>query len=115
MNAITHVADADSFESLVPLTKGRVLLDFTAERCAPCRALLPIVTRVAASTPSLRVVSIDVDAAPDLAIRFGVRGIPTLVVLEGGREVARHLGSTSESRVRALVGEVADEGVASRL
>jgi thioredoxin 1 len=95
--------DEQSFEPAVRGAPGRVLLDFTAERCAPCRALLPIVTRIAESDRALRVLKIDVDASPALATRFGIRGIPTLVVLDGGREVRRHLGSASEARVRELV------------
>jgi thioredoxin 1 len=95
--------DETSFDATLRAAGGRVLLDFTAERCAPCRALLPIVTRIAESSSALRVLKIDVDDSPALAIRFGIRGIPTLVVLEGGQEVARSVGSASEARVRALV------------
>jgi thioredoxin 1 len=97
--------DDQSFEPAVHGGPSRVLLDFTAERCAPCRALLPIVTRVAESSGDrLRVLKVDVDESPALAIRFGIRGIPTLVVLDDGRETGRLVGSATEARVRALIG-----------
>jgi thioredoxin 1 len=113
-NEILH-ADEHTFEATVRAAGPRVLLDFTAERCAPCRALLPVVKRVlSTSEGAFGVVAIDVDASPALAVRFRVRGIPTMVMLEDGKEVARHLGSANEGRVRALVQREGAESAAAR-
>ena len=93
-----------NFESLVLGATGKVLLDFTAAWCGPCKAQTPILERIADAASDVLVGSIDVDECPELAARFGVRGMPTLVLVEGGRETGRRLGLTPEAGVRALLG-----------
>jgi thioredoxin 1 len=93
-----------NFDSTVLESAGPVLVDFTAAWCAPCRALSPIVERVADAAPEgLIVGSVDADAHPGLAVRYGVRGLPTLIVFAGGKEVGRHLGLTNEAGIRKLL------------
>ena len=92
------------FESVVLRAPGRVLVDFTGNWCPPCRALSPILERVARKMEGqVRVYSVDADACPLLTSQFKIRGLPTLVVFANGREVARRLGMTSEEGVRQLV------------
>ena len=99
-----HELNELNFTSLVLREPGTVLVDFTAQWCPPCRALSPIVARIAVEAAGrVRVGSVDVDANPDLASQYRIRGLPTLVVFQGGREVARRTGLTNENGVRALL------------
>jgi len=93
-----------NFEELVLAAKGPVLVDFTAAWCAPCKAQSKILETLAESTSAVVIGAVDVDECPDLASRFGVRGMPTLLAFRGGKEIGRRLGLTNEAGVRALVG-----------
>jgi thioredoxin 1 len=81
---------------------GTVLVDFTAAWCPPCRALTPILARFASRERQVVVGSVDADAHPHLAARYGVRGLPTVVVFAGGKEIARRVGLTTDDGLRAL-------------
>ena len=97
--------DDDNFDREVLASGEPFLLDFTAAWCGPCKALAPVVEKLAAETTGrLRVGTIDIDAAPEVAQRFGIRGLPTVLVFRGGKETARHVGVTSSSRLRELAG-----------
>ena len=78
---------------------GKVLVDFYAEWCGPCRALAPVVEEIAAERDDITVGKINVDNEQELASRFGVFSIPTLVVLEGGKEVRRIVGSRPKAKL----------------
>jgi thioredoxin 1 len=92
-----------SFDEAVLAAKGTVLVDFTAAWCGPCKAQAAILDKLAGKS-DWRIAKVDVDECPDLAARFAVRGMPTLLVFEDGKEVGRRLGLASEAAVLALVG-----------
>jgi thioredoxin 2 len=80
------------------------LVDLWAEWCGPCRMVSPILERIAHDLAGrLKLVRVDVDAAPAIARRFQVQGIPTLLVLRGKDVVARQTGAASEAALRAWV------------
>jgi thioredoxin 1 len=93
-----------NFEELVLAATGPVLVDFTAAWCGPCKAQSKILDQVADQAAGVVIGTVDVDECPDLAARFGVRGMPTLLLFQGGKETGRRLGLTSEQGIRALVG-----------
>lgn len=82
---------------------GDLLLDVTATWCGPCKALAPIVDRIAdANVGKLRVAKMDLDEARATAIRLGVRGAPTVIAFRDGKEIGRKLGLTSADKLMAL-------------
>ena len=92
------------FDSVIASSTVPVLVDFGAEWCAPCKAQAKILERLAEGSHHFVVATVDIDESPGLAARFGVRGVPTLLAFDAGKEVARRTGLASEPAIRALVG-----------
>jgi thioredoxin len=104
MSSLTHLDDSD-FEKTVSSSSEPVLVDFSATWCGPCRTLEPILEKMASSAAGkFRIVKVDIDDSPETVKRLSVRGAPTLVVFKDGKEVSRHLGVTSEARLREMLG-----------
>jgi thioredoxin 1 len=99
-----HELSEVDFDSMVLQRSGTVLVDFTAAWCPPCKALSPIVARIAEATSGrVFVASVDSDASPHLAAKFKIRGLPTLIVFRDGKEIARRIGLTNEEGIRVLL------------
>jgi thioredoxin 2 len=93
-------ADAQSFDEEIRASVP-VLVDFWAAWCGPCRMVSPILERLAREFAGrMKLVKLDVDAAPQVAARFEVQGIPLLVVLRDGQEVDRLVGAAPEPDLR---------------
>jgi thioredoxin 1 len=101
---LIHDVTAHTFEDAVLRAEVPVLVDFTTAWCGPCKALTPILRRLAAEGgAALKVCAVDGDAEPALVARFGVRGYPTVIAFAGGREVGRNLGLATKERLARLV------------
>lgn len=93
----------ENFEQEVLKSDKKVLIDFYADWCNPCKVLSPIVEEVAKENPDLKVVKIDVDANENLAYKYKTYSIPTLVVIENGEEVNRAVGAMPKEDVLELI------------
>jgi thioredoxin 1 len=94
---------ASDFEQEVENFKGRVLVDFYAEWCGPCKIIAPVVEQISQENEQLKVVKVDADNAQALMTKFGIRGIPTLLLIDNGEIVATKVGAASVTQVREFV------------
>jgi thioredoxin 1 len=100
---VTEVSD-NSFESDVLQSDRPVLVDFWAAWCAPCRMLSPTVDAVAEKyAGSARVVKLNVDDNPTISQRYGIKGIPTLILFKNGKEEERVVGATSKEAISRMI------------
>jgi thioredoxin len=100
-----RVTDQD-LDRVVSGTEVPVLVDFYADWCGPCKVMAPVLDAVAREMAGRALVAkLDTDRNPQAAARFAIRGIPTLVVFRGGREVAREVGAVPKPRLEALVAQ----------
>ena len=96
---IVHVSDA-SFDADVLNADLPVLVDFWAEWCGPCKMIAPVLDEIASEyAGKLKVCKVDVDANPDIPPKFGIRGIPTLILFKGGSAEATKVGALSKSQL----------------
>ncbi len=93
----------DNFEEKVMQAQEKVLLDFWATWCGPCKMIAPYVEQVAQEREDITVGKIDVDRDPELAIRFGITSIPTLLVMENGQVTGQALGYRPKADILKLL------------
>ena len=94
------VASAEDFDELVRAAAAPVLVDFWATWCGPCHAVAPELEKIArALSGQVVVAKVDTDALSDVAGRFAIRSIPTMILFRGGREVQRASGAMSSSAI----------------
>ena len=94
-------ATADTFDEEVR-SSVPVLVDFWAPWCGPCHMVSPVVERLGqAEAGRLKVVKLDIDQAPAIASRYGVQGIPLLMVIKDGQEADRLVGAAPEGKIRS--------------
>ena len=95
-------ATAANFEEEVLKSEQLVLVDFWAVWCAPCRMIAPIVEELAAEREGvLKVVKVDVDNNQDIAAKFGIRSIPTLLIFKNGEVVDQMIGAVPKSMIES--------------
>ena len=93
-----------TFETEVLKSDRPVLVDFWAAWCAPCRMLAPTVEAIADKYASTaRVVKLNVDDNPSVSQRYGIKGIPTLILFKNGKEEERVVGATSEAAISRML------------
>jgi thioredoxin 1 len=99
-----HVFNDLNFDAEVLKSDQPVLVDFTATWCGPCRALAPIVDQIADELEGkVKVGKLDIDDSPMTAGKYGVRGVPTVMVFKGGERAAQHVDLTTKQKLIALV------------
>ena len=100
--AAIHI-NHNNFHSEVINSEKKVLLDFWAPWCGPCRTVLPLVEEIAKERPDIKVGKINVDENPELAAQFGVMTIPTLMVMEHGQILKQAKGARPKRAILELL------------
>ena len=96
--------DGKNFERLILEEKRTALVDFWAAWCGPCRMLAPVIEELSGEVPDdVLVAKVDIDQEPDLAARYGVMSIPTVVSFRDGEEYRRVVGLTPKDALLALL------------
>lgn len=102
-NQIVYVTD-DSFEQEVLNSEIPVLVDYWAEWCGPCKMIAPILEEIVGDyADKVKIVKLNIDENPNTPPKFGIRGIPTLMLFKGGEVEATKVGALSKSQLTAFI------------
>ena len=100
----TVTVTSNNFEAEVLNADRPVLVDFWAPWCGPCRMVSPVLDTIAEETPSVKVCKVNVDEQPELAARYSVSSIPTVLVFKDGKVAASSVGYRPRPQIEALLG-----------
>ena len=104
MSEHIHYVTDDSFETEVLESPQAVLVDYWAEWCGPCKAIAPILDEIAGEyAGKLKVAKLNIDDNQNIPARFGIRGIPTLMIFKNGNVEATRVGALSKSQLAAFI------------
>ena len=100
---IVHISD-ESFEEEVLQSERPVLIDYWAEWCGPCKMIAPVLDEIATEySDRLKVVKLNIDDNPQTPPKYGIRGIPTLMVFKNGQVEATKVGAVSKAQLTAFL------------
>ena len=100
---LKHINNKEEFDS--EIQNGLVLVDFFATRCGPCKMLSPLLEEIAEEKPDLLVLKIDVDEVGELAARYGIQAIPTLMLFKNGQRVETRMGYQNKNQLLAFINQ----------
>ena len=98
---IEHINEEKQFNEFIK--EGKVLVDFFATWCGPCKMLAPVIEQVANEHPDLKVVKVDVDEAPAIAAKYGIQAIPTLFLIKDGKVVTSSMGYLNKNQLENFI------------
>lgn len=102
---MSEVVSSSDFQTKVLDAKGPVLVDFFATWCGPCKMIAPTIDEVASEMAGkVSVYKLDIDQSPDIARRYGVMSVPTLMVFEGGQVKNQAVGVQPKQNITAMIG-----------
>jgi thioredoxin 1 len=103
-NNVIELNDAN-FDTEVTTSDKPVLVDFGATWCGPCKILAPIVEKLADEyVGKFKVCKVDIDEAPTVTAKFGIRGVPTVLVFKNGEKTGQHVGVTNKETLLKMLG-----------
>ena len=95
----------NSFNEEVLESNKKVLVDFNANWCGPCKMLKPVLEEISNSRDDIKIVSVKVDEEDELSEKYNVSSIPCLVLFDKGNEIKRNVGLISKDEIESLIGE----------
>ena len=101
----TKAVSDESFEKDVLKAQGPVLVDFWAEWCGPCKQIAPALDEIAAEKDKITVAKINIDDNPMTPGKYGVRGIPTLMIFKNGEPVSSKVGAMAKGKIEEWINE----------
>ncbi len=102
-----NIANGNNFEQEVIKSETPVLVDFFATWCGPCRMLGPVLESVAQEFQGkAKIVKVDIDESPELAVQYGITAVPTLLVFSGGKAVQQAMGFQTQKQLAMLLNSV---------
>ena len=102
-NEITHITDSN-FEQEVLNSDQPVLVDYWAEWCGPCKSIAPVLDEIATEyAGKLKIAKLNIDDNPNTPPKYGIRGIPTLMIFKSGEVHATKVGALSKSQLTAFI------------
>ena len=99
--SVIHL-DKEDFNDIV--SNGKVVVDFFATWCGPCKMLGPVFEKVSDEVNDVKFVKLDVDKFNDIARQYGVMSVPTLILFENGKEIRKEIGFMSEDKLKDFIG-----------
>ncbi len=100
---LKHINNVADYEDAIK--EGIVLVDFFATWCGPCKMLSPVLEEVAEENPDINILKIDVDEVSELAVRYGVQAIPTLMLFKNGQRVETRMGYQNKNQLLAFINQ----------
>ena len=95
----------DNFEKEIIKSNKKVLVDFNADWCGPCKMMKPILEEMIKDNDNIKIVSVNIDDEDELAEKYNVFSIPCLVLFEKGKEIKRNVGLISKDELEKFIGE----------